>query len=284
MKKIRNEEGVSSVIGALMAVIIFTTSITIFVTYYVPNWMEDNEAHHMKEVSNGFSNLKATIDTQILRAETSNETLNSISIYTPISLGNKGIPIFAGETSGSLAVNSYQNSFTIYNNSKTFVSAKGNIKFSSQNRYFIQQDYIYENGAIIIMQENKEFIKVPPNFELENKSNGISLSILMIYLIGEKSGITGTNVEEISTKLSVYRKESYKFNRKGLMLNITTLYSSAWQEFLNNTFENVGLVYNRDYTYNYPSQNTIILTINNVTNLNVQFAGIKTKMAVGWNS
>lgn len=289
IKKIENEDGVASVIGALMVVIIFTTSLTIFVYSYVPKWMEDNEAHHMRQVSNEFSNLKATIDTQILKAAISdgsneNDTINSISIHTPLPLGNKGIPIFASETNGNIAINSYENSFSLYNNSKTFVSSKGNIKFTSLNRFFIQQDYVYENGAIIISQKDQEFVKVPSQFEIENINGGIDVSILMVNLIGERAGLTGTNIEEVATQLSFYRKETYTLIKQSLFLNFTTQYTSAWQEFFNNSFKSEGLKINEDYSFNYENSNSVVLIINNVKKLNVEIAGIKTRLTVGWNS
>ena len=269
-----------------MVVIIFTTSLTIFVSTYVPKWMEENEAHHMREVSNEFCNLKATIDTQILRADVSdeNDTGSDITIYTPIPLGNKGIPMFASETSGSLSINSYQNSFTLLNDTKTFVTSKGNIIFTSQNKYFVSQQYIYENGAIIIKQEGSEFIKVPGYFEIENKSGGIKISILMVYLIGEKSGLTGTSVEEVSSTLSIYREESHNLKGDELQFNITTYYKSAWMDYFNNTFKEEDMEYNIDYSFEMVDENSFILKIKNVNNLDIIFSGIKTKMSVGWNS
>ena len=50
------------------------------------------------------------------------------------------------------------------------------------------------------------------------------------------------------------------------------------------TFKEEDMEYNIDYSFEMVDENSFILKIKNVNNLDIIFSGIKTKMSVGWNS
>ena len=55
-------------------------------------------------------------------------------------------------------------------------------------------------------------------------------------------------------------------------------------DYFNNTFKEEDMEYNIDYSFEMVDENSFILKIKNVNNLDIIFSGIKTKMSVGWNS
>lgn len=280
-KKKRNlksdDKGVASVIGAFMVVLMFTIALTIVVTKYVPRWMEDNEALHMKEISNQFAELKFTIDAQILNTQTLGNSEATIMMHTPIKLGTEGVPILARETSGTLEINSIDNNFTVSNSTTIFAKSMGNIRYSSNNRYFTSQNYIYENGAVVINQSTGQTMKIGPQFVIRNESNGFYLSIVLVYLVGEKVVISGTDAEEIRTQLFSYQSKIYYWGSENITFAIKSNYKSSWENYFNNTMESNAMDYGEDYLLT-SNNNGIIVTFYNIKTLNIGVAGVNTKL------
>lgn len=266
-------------IGALMLVLMITIAMTLVVTKYVPRWMEDNEAEHMKEVSNQFAELKYTIDTQILKSQIldSKNKETDVVMHIPIKLGTKGVPILARGSSSTLEINSYKNNFTVYNSTTIFARSMGNIRLSSNNRYFTPQDYIYENGAVIVNQSNGQIMKIAPQFSVKNESNGFSISIILIYIVGEKVVLSGTSGEEISTQIFSYQSKNYFWIRENISFAINSEYKLSWENYINGIFEKNSMKLGIDYEI-VRNGGGIIFILHNIKTLNVGVAGVNTKI------
>src|SRR5881409_2021232 len=65
----RDEEGVASTVGTIMALLVFLTFLSLIVNQYVPVWMKDSEAAHMNTALGNFGSLKGAIDLQVLAAQ-----------------------------------------------------------------------------------------------------------------------------------------------------------------------------------------------------------------------
>lgn len=82
----------------------------------VPLQMKEKEYQHMNVALSEFNNLKVTIDNQVLSAdfsEGSSEGDMSLPVYTPVTLGAEGIPVFSEPTKGRIAVDPHKTDFTI---------------------------------------------------------------------------------------------------------------------------------------------------------------------------
>ena len=103
----RDESGVASTVGTIMALLVFLTFLSLIVNQYVPVWMKDSEAAHMSGAFGQFGNLKSAIDFQVLAAMAAAQTGTRyvpVTAFAPITLGVDGVPVFAGPTTGDLTL------------------------------------------------------------------------------------------------------------------------------------------------------------------------------------
>jgi len=230
-----------AVVGIVVTVLLIGLAITIMVmlnTIYVPQWLESSEAAHMEEVSKQFTQLKYALDIQ--------STVNdSTAFTTSVSLGNKEIPFFnKGRTYDTL---------DIINDAITFDFSPGGsytsdpLIFSSGNSYFVDQSYIYEAGAIIISQDEKNMVYGNPTILLtdflvdnstgtpRNKGANITFYIVELDGISGKTNIQGYGTYPIYTQAIGTSRDTFIHNLTSL--TITTNYPNAWKTILEKAIE-----------------------------------------------
>jgi len=256
MKK-RND-GVASVVGTIMALMIFLAFLSMFINQWVPVMINDNEAQHMTQVINQFGNLKQSIDSLVVNWPNS----ESMNMYTAVTMNSPGVPLFAAETPGELAlrvtrktgnfgynvgevtVNTY-GGFGTY--SQVNQSSAGSILFDSANRQYVPQRIVYENGAIIISQQEGSSIKGSPGFTVQKLNQSISLKFELINIRGSDmnvgSYLAGASpVEGINSRMLYVTKDptnggviNYQNNYKNVSINITSDYYIGWFNYFNNS-------------------------------------------------
>ena len=94
----KKDEAVAGIVVAVMIVGLVLAVVSIVQTIYVPKWMESREAEHMGVVSDQFSQLKFSIDTQIALKE-------NVPISSSITLGSRELGFFmSNKAFGRLAL------------------------------------------------------------------------------------------------------------------------------------------------------------------------------------
>jgi len=254
----KQEDGVASVVGTIMALMVFLAFLSLFINQWVPVMMNDNEATHMTQVINQFGNLKQAIDTLAVNWPTS----EGVNMYTALTMNSAGVPLFAAETPGELALRVTKKAGTYgYNVGEFSVKSyggkptdpnvnqntSGEIWFHSANRQYVEQTVAYENGAIIIAQQEGSSIKGSPDFTIQKLSSSISLKFVLIKLMGVDTNVGSylagaSPVEGINTKMLFVTKDptnggviNYQNNYKNVSINITTDHYKGWFNYLNNT-------------------------------------------------
>jgi hypothetical protein len=222
---------------------IFLTIIAMIFTVYIPLWAKTGEANHMEEVENSFLDFKSTIDKQI----TDNEGIGT-TYTTSVRLGAEGGAVLGiGQTTGNLDFETDEFSFTIVNSDDNFNSygnSFGNVKFTSENIYYTDQFFTYENGAVIVEQNRRSAMRAEPHFNIEYDviTNKTSIDTTMIQLSGNPDGVSGTDHHTISSKLiqSVGKSNILSWteekgfpNGQNLTLNMTTKFGPLWEQFFN---------------------------------------------------
>jgi len=272
----RDERGVASTVGTIMALLVFLTFLTLFTNSYVPVWMADNERTHMNTVFNQFGDLKGKVDNMLIMAQVTGST--DMNMYAPITLGASGIPVFASPTAGQLnymPLNQQNSTVRIKFNYdlnaghtiRQSVDSQGGgmVELYAPNRYYVEQRIAYENGAILVKQNDGQLVRAFPSFTVNKIGTGVSLSFTEIDFIGKNAsmagtGITGLNIDLIYLDQQIYTNYSSTFN-----VNITlhTLYGKAWFNYLNEALKDSGLVNNTDYSMqSYGSKySTIVLNL-----------------------
>jgi hypothetical protein len=267
-----DEDGVAAVIGTIMGLMVFLAFISLFVMYWVPVMMEDNEHRHMSQVQNQFNDLKKTIDNQIA-LDDRNETMAS-----PITLGADGVPMFEKETPGQLTLKPNAEFFNISfqdSGEDVFENSSGVVDLVVFNRFYIRQSVIYEHGAVIISQKKGEVMKAEPNFLVEKEGQNVIMTVTFISLLHEsEESIGGIGPQTISTRLLYADKWTYTdltdINQR-VTLTINSKYADIWDNYYTTTFENAGLDDGTDFNTTV-SMDTLTINIDRVSDLTLTHA------------
>jgi hypothetical protein len=278
-----------------MALLVFLTFLSMFTNSYVPVWMQDNERAHMNSAINQFGDLKGKIDNLIVTAQVTGST--SIYMYSPITLGAAGIPIFASPTAGLLTYSpqglgdsSVNVSFTYrLNNQITSVSNYGGgmVELYAPNRYYVQQWVAYENDAVIVKQQDGQAIRAFPSMGVQKNGLVTNIQFTQIDFIGTNASLGGTSTAGLNLNLVYLDSQTYNVssgNAKIVTVTLTTRYSTAWQQYIGDLFSKAGLKSPGDYTITVKTVNnnvqTITLTIKNAGTLiyNRAFVNVSVQM------
>ncbi len=219
-----------------MALLVFMSILTIITQQYVPIMMEDKEASHMDTVEGQFAQLKSGIDSLVLNQYT------GYPRYSPVKLGSEGVPLFGGQTAGIARLNtswvgrdkgmnlsfdhpSYRETLNFWGGGKFYLHV--------YNRYYEQQRYVYENGAILLSQSDDQVMKADPPIFIEKVGPNYTMKITMVEILGEKTSIGGTGTVGVTSELLSTSRKTFE-DPGNLTLDLTSEYGTAWYNWLLN--------------------------------------------------
>lgn len=250
-----------------MALLVFLAFMALIVNSYVPAWMLDNERSHMNGAIDQFGQLKGKVDSMISQQRMTGDS--SINMYAPMTMGASGVPIFASPTAGLLTYNpqgtgpsglnvqfSYigtgtGSSFTVPVN----VDGGGKVELYAPNRYYVQQWLGYENGAIILRQEDGQSIRAYPNLDISKEDDALNIAFTQIDLIGSAQSLTGTDTVGFSLDLIYIDSQKYSIGTgdNTFSLRLNTTYGEAWYNYFVQLCRSEGLVDGTDYELTAPA-------------------------------
>ena len=256
-KFLNDNSAISTVVGAVLVLGLIVTLTTTIQVSYVPAWKADAEYSHMSDVWEDMANLKSNID--ILSAVLLINPDSHIMMGVPIKMGGGDIPIIAaGKSSGTLSVNSRNCSMIItannasdtpYNSGSDLLNL-GSISYSSNNNYYIDQMFEYENGALFIVQDERSLMKLSPAITVSKlDATNISMVVSAINIAGDEKTISSNTIEEVYLKSET---SSVLFSSSALVSDVSlvtsTNYPTAWARYFNATAKRADLVYGTDYS------------------------------------
>ena len=248
----RDERGVASTVGTIMSLLVFLTFLSLIVNQYVPVWMKDSEAAHMNSALGQFGSLKGAIDLQIISAQMA-QTAGTPFLPTPtstaVTLGVDGFPIFSSATVGQLASfpdqGAWNISFTYLIGAvpvKVWQNVSGQIDLNANNRYYVAEHIVYENGAVLRAQGDGQVIRAPNNFIVSKSGNKTSIGFELVGLYGVGS-VSGTTTEVVNTKVFGTSLQTYSTLSSPLTISHISPYGLAWYSFMNQTLaQGFGIV------------------------------------------
>lgn len=255
MKK--DEEGVATTVGTIMALLVFLSLLSLITQQYVPVWMEDKEAYHMDQVMGQMADIKSTIDNQVM-----NE-YRDYPMYNSVTLGSEGIPLFASQTAGIMDLSPGKSSMNLNFSDFSGFSSSGNLSVIVPNRYYEQQNVIYENGAIILQQEDDSIIRAPPHLVIEESGGSYSVETTMVDMQGDSMRKADTGNLGVVSELWSSNKKTFT-SPEDLNITIRSSFVSAWESWLvNNTDADDDLisVNGNELTIEFPDENVSDLTV-----------------------
>jgi hypothetical protein len=277
LKRKRDEEGVASTVGTIMALLVFLTFLTLFTNSYVPVWMIDNERSHMNQAMDQFGAIKGKVDDLVVMAEVTGRT--DLNMYGPVTLGANGIPVFASPTAGEVIYSPYGvgNSSVRLNFTYTLASkhlwvndmSGGMLQLYAPNRYYVQQWVAYENGAIIVKQLDGQIIRGNPSLAIDKQAttSRLNVSWTQIALIGINSTLAGTSTAGINIDMIYLDSQIYDNGTNPMTINLVfkTLYGQAWYNYLVSYLGGVTNIQGADYSVTHDANyGTVTLRLNNV--------------------
>lgn len=251
----RDERGVASTVGTIMALLVFLTFMSLIVNQYVPVWMKDSEASHMDTGVGQFADLKGAIDFQVLgalMAQNAGAVFVPSTASSPVTMGIDGVPIFAGPTPGQLTSSPTCSAPLFCNWSVAFrysingvpqtvtPSSSGQIDLTVLNRYYPQGDVVYDNGAVIRSQSDGQVIVAAPVFTAALSGKNLSFAFELVNLYGTGSA-SGTTTQIVNTNVFGVNQQTYT-NVASAGAGVTiwhfSTYATAWFNFFNSTLSN----------------------------------------------
>ena len=258
----RSDKAVVGIVVAVLLIGLIVAIVTIINVAYVPQWLKEVEASHMQEVQSQFIQLKYAIDMlSLIRQHT--------AISVPISLGASNVPIIGkGKTYDTLEINENSCTITIENSTNQWVYKVGKIRFLSRNSYFVNQEYVYESGALILNQTINNTILGKPLFTADY--NGIYFTVINITTLGVPS-LSGHGVYALWVEFE---------DAQGMLtidnvtyINITTSYPNAWESFFKSLFGKSDNPYTPDMVWR--DGNKVVIYFTGITNqLNLRYVEI----------
>ena len=270
----RDDDGSAGVVSILLAILVIITLLTVVTTIWMPEWNEDIESNHMKQVGNEFSVLKSNIDKQILSGE------SHFIIGNSITLGSQGFSVFGSDSAGTFSINHFRDSDLEYmcnvrsGDDTVDVTATGGLKYESANVNFIDQELAYQNGAVILSQGGtSEMVRFSPQFSVERHGPINRISFVLITVSGVESVITGTGTVLVQTQLITYTSKEHTFqNPEWLYITMFTEFTQAWSSYFTTLLIEEGLTgggVDFDITI---TDDKLVLSIRDVQFFNMGFA------------
>jgi len=264
----RDEKGVASTVGTIMALLVFLTFLSLIINQYVPVWMKDSEAAHMDTAVGQFAGLKGAIDFQTLgalMAQNAGVIFIPSTTSTSVTLGVDGVPIFSSPSTGAMVSNPDAGPWSVWfqykiNGVVTTVAqiANGTIDLSVQNRYYPAGDVVYENGAVIRSQPDGQVVRAAPTFLATPTATSLNVAFELVNLYGSGSA-AGTSTQIINTKVFGVNQQTYANLSAPLWVNHTSPYGLAWFNFFNSSLSSSMEVGNA-FTYQSTAVQTIVTT------------------------
>ncbi len=242
-----DRRGVASTVGTIMALLVVLTFLSLIVNQYVPVWTKDSEASHMSGALGQFGGFKSNLDTQVLNAmiaQQSGRAYIPVATFSPVTLGIDGVPIFSSPTIGTLQADPNNGNWTVWFRYSTggttqtvSQASQGNVRLSVANRYAVQQDLVYENGAIVLYQRDGQAVRVDPQMVATVSGGRLSLGASFVKIYGS-GAISGQGTEGIKSKVMGADPQFYKSILSDVYINGTSTYGPAWGQFYNKTLAN----------------------------------------------
>jgi hypothetical protein len=267
------EYALSEVIGFVLLLGVVVAVMAIWMLYVVPVNGREAEITHMNSVKDEFTNYKISLDSLWVNSPPgASYSQEGVTLSTSMNLGTGGgnsqvsglfLPMMnpipasavlsiqpgAGDTQDTLNITTVGPSRPL----TTFSYPMTTLKYQSQNNYWIQQVYYYQDGGVFLSQFDGTTCRVAPpmtfNTNIDMTSN---VKITPISLLG--SGSMGGNgpvrvdsqMNAINTSNVITKEPEYWVRTCVTVSNYTT--ARMWLDVFNNT-RRIGTIYDsRNYT------------------------------------
>ena len=253
---IASKSASSTAIAAILLLgIVFSVFSVVHLGYY-PEWKADEEHSHVANVWEDMTELKSKIDrTTLLLISDPNSSAPKVTMNIPLHIGSWKMPLIGPTMStGAVSVNTDRCKMTITpenDSGRAKVINCGTIAYHSNNKYYVDQTFKYENGALILAQKEQSVMKLYPSIRVSEVSSGnYSFLINAVEIQGLADTLSSNSDSSIYLEdcafVPLYDSEDYG-NVDSFVLTIDTDHPDAWETYFNEMLTGAGLEKNEDY-------------------------------------
>lgn len=241
----RDSRGVVAVIGTLLALLVFFALFGVFLTQYLPLWMNENEVTFTDQAETSLAELKSNVDLQA--------ALGSPPVFqTAFTMNSQGVPLIAQPTVGVLSfipftpgvfANVTMNPGPGNGHQFSQNLTLGTVTMYLPNRYYSPQTFSFEDDAVVQSQsDTQQILAFPPTMTVNQSGNNIAVTMSLVQLLGNASQVITTGTQEVSSHFVF--TQVYSSNGTGLpgtlsaSFKLGTHYPCAWAVYLNSLLTN----------------------------------------------
>ena len=209
-------------------------------------------------------------------------------------IGDADIPYNLTITNSAGVEGMYHIGYTNYNLTREdySITSNGTLMYRSMNRYFLDQQFIYQNGAVFLCQPPDASMRIAPAITVENTASGSSANIT-IPLVTVGTGVNrtpmvgGSGIEELRMKLDhldrVLFAEGNNTDNVYIIIEspvgdveFRRSYLWEWAQYFNKTLDGT-LVRMKPKPHYSPDNRSINITLNGSIHLDIRDIAIE-----GW--
>jgi hypothetical protein len=168
------------------------------------------------------------------------------------------------------------------------ITSNGTLMYRSMNRHFLDQKFIYQNGAVFLCQPPDASMRIAPTITIENATNGSSANIT-IPMVTVGTGVNrtpmvgGSGIEELQMKLDHLNRVPFAEGNNTDKLHIIIEspdgdddfrrnYLLEWEQYINDTVKRFNKITDRAPVGMewHPDNSSINITLNGSIHLEIQ--------------
>ncbi len=264
-----SRRAVVAVVGTLLALLVFFALFGVFLTQYVPLWMNENEYQFTNQASASFTQFKGAVDSQYVLGA-------PLSYGTPFTMSSQSIPLFAQPTQGSLAflpsncpsipaINTVggQTTKCVFQSVELSVgpggtgpfvqsAPSGTLSMQLPNRYYSAQTFYFQDDAVVQSQgPGQQVLVLPPPLNVTTipAANGLTNTTVyasFLQLSGSSQGLNGPSTQQVYSQLGTTQRITSNGSAGAsfdFIFEVGTPYPCAWVHYLQQMMSGSGASY-----------------------------------------
>lgn len=199
------DDGLSEVVGFVLILGLIVVALSLYQVYGVPAAGREDEIAHMNAVKDRFVDYKIALDGLWVNER------SGVLLSTAFDLGTDSaatggrafsFPILTPAGSGgTVSVKSGGASLKIEAGEKSATVPLGSLTYTSSNRYWVDQTWTYQMGAVFLSQDGGTTVRIGPSIAAAKTANdNIALSVVPIRLDGSAT-VAGSGPVRIETRM-----------------------------------------------------------------------------------
>jgi hypothetical protein len=259
----RREYALSEVVGFVLLLGVLTAAIALWMIYVVPVHGREDEITQMNSVKDQFTNYKISLDSLWINSPYgASWSQNGVTLSTSFDLGTGGgntqasgffLPMINPiASSATMSLLNTGDTMTIVSNGPSGINNTVYnmtiLQYQSQNNYWIQQTYYYEDGGVFLTQLNGSVCRVAPPISFVNNSDTTYTVAITPITLNGVSNIGGNGPVRVDTRLKTIQApitgKVYWVNTSVSVANYTM--AQIWLGIFNTTRANGGIL-NQQY-------------------------------------